>query len=243
MSDVIFDGGGPSGGGSTPIQMAVDTCAQFFALVTGQLQDIANVRWPLGVSLIPYLNLAIKEVCNVKPEAYTQVFTLPLAHGPRQTLPPGALFLVDLESVLDINGDPISGVTMVGKEQLDKLFAGWYSFPNANDRTVHVIEDGRNPNNFYVFPPAPAATTQSVSLICACFPSEIDSAVTDMTTVDFPLDNSYVPAVLDFTVGYILREETTIPGAQQKSATLFQAGYQKLGVTRATKKQSDEAGV
>jgi len=245
MPDVVFDGGGPGGGAAIPIQLNIDTLAQFFTLVSAQLQDIANVRWPVNNALIPYLNLAVKEACNVKPEAYTQIFTLPLAPGPRQTLPPGALFMVDLESVLDIIGNPVSGVSMITKEQLDRLLPGWYSFPNANDMTVHVLEDARNPNNFYVFPPAPPTTAQSVALICACFPAEVDPTVSGFTlaTTNFPLDNSYVPAVLDFAVAYILREATTIQGSQIKSQALFQSGYQKLGVTRSNKKQFDEAGI
>lgn len=236
-TDVIFDGGTPSGPVVSTIQTAIDECSDIFALVKRQLQDLTGKIWDTTATMIPYFNLAIKEIVNTKPEAFTQIFTFPLAAGPRQSLPPGALFLVDVESILDVAGNPVSGVVLISKEVLDRLLPGWYSFVDTDDTVKYVIRDERNPLKFYAFPPPPGSTVQSAALVCACYPAEI-TADTD----DFPLDNSYVPAAVDFITSMCLGEETTIPGAQAKAQMLTQRFYQKLGVKTQVKSKSDSEG-
>ena len=235
---IIFDGGNPAGTGGASVQIAADTVAQVIGYVQGQLRD-NDIEWPVTTSLLPYLNLALKLICDERPEAFTVIINSPLAPGPRQALPPSALSLVDVESILDVANNPISSVTKLDKEQMDRLLPGWYSYPNPTDLPPqYVIDDDRNTFTYYLFPPPPGNTTKSAALICAAYPLELADA-----TGDFPLDNSYVAPAIDFTAAYCLGEETTIPGAQAKSQALFQRGYQKLGITMQTRAKSEAKGL
>ena len=244
-TQVIFDGGNPEGTGGASVQIAADTVTQVLGFIQGQLRD-NGLEWPVTTSLIPYLNLALKLICDERPEAFTVIINSPLAPGARQALPPSALSLVDVESILDVANNPISSVTKLDKEQMDRLLPGWYSYPNPTDLPPqYVIPDERNTFTYYLFPPPPGNTTKSAALICAAYPVEItavdDGAVPPVPT-DFPLDNSYVAAAIDLTAAYCLGEETTIPGAQAKSQALFQRGYQKLGITKQVRAVSDAKG-
>ena len=234
---IIFDGGNPAGTGGASVQIAADTVTQVLGFIQGQLRD-NGLEWPVTTSLIPYLNLALKLICDERPEAFTVTINTPLTPGARQALPPSALSLVDVESILDIANNPVSSVTGLSKEAMDKLLPGWYSYPNPTDLPPqYVIDDDRNTFTYYLFPPPPGNTTKSAALICAAYPVELADA-----TGDFPLDNSYVAAAIDFTAAYCLGEETTIPGAQAKSQAFFQRGYQKLGITKQVRAVSDAKG-
>jgi hypothetical protein len=236
-TQVIFDGGNPEGTGGASVQIAADTVLQVLNYAQGQLRD-AGIEWPVLTSLVPYFNLAMKLICDTRPEAFTVIINTPLDSGARQSLPPSALSLVDVESILDLNNNPVSSVTKLSKEQMDRLYPNWYSFPNPTDLPPqYVIDDDRNPFTYYVFPPPPGDTTKSASLICAAYPLE----ATDETG-DFPLDNSYVAATIDFTTAYCLDEQVTIAGAQAKAAALFKRGYQKLGMTKQVRAAQDAKG-
>ncbi len=239
----IIDGGGP-GGGAEPLQINADTCAQILDIVGTQLKDITKVTWST-TKTFPYLNLGVKEIVNLKPEAYAVTFgNVQLAAGPRQNLPPGALFLVDVEGVVNLSNNLTSSVQLITKAQMDRLFPGWYAF--AGDDTIqYVMRDDRNPEVFYVFPPPPPTTTQAASLICSCYPAEVTSLVQNdnVTPTDFPLDNSYVPAIVDYIIYRCLVEETEIPNAQAKGTAFYQMFLQKLGAGKAAKAKSDAEGM
>jgi hypothetical protein len=243
MPQVIFDGGNPAGTGGTSVQIAADTVSQVVGYVQGQLRD-NGIEWAVTDGLLPYLNLALKLICDSRPDAFTVIINTPLTPGVRQALPPSALSLVDVESILDIANNPVSSVLKIAKEQMDRLYPGWYSFPNPTDLPPQfVVDDDRNPFTYYLFPPPPGNTTKSAALICAAYPVEITAVVDGSgNPFDFPLDNSYVAAAVDFTTAYCLDEQTTIQGAQAKAATLFQRGYQKMGITKQVRAADNAKG-
>lgn len=240
MPQITFDGGNASGPQSQSIQLTSNTVTAIFNLVAQQIQDALKVRWPITSKMIPYLNLGIKEIINVKPEAHTLIFIAPLTGGSRQVIPAGALFLVDAESLLDLDNKPVSSVKLVERATMDMLLPGWYNM-SAGDTIQYVIKDLRNPQHFHVFPPPPGGTTQSVSLICVSYPVDIESVLQQdgVTPTLFPLDNSYISAIVDYVIYRCLNEETTIPNAQAKAQTSLQSFYKSLGVTMAAKSKSD----
>ncbi len=237
MANIIFDGGNAAGPGNQALQLTNDTVQGIIDLVTAQLGDPGNIRWGVTAKLLPYLNRGIKELINMKPEAFTAIIVTPLAGGARQALPPGAIFLVDVECTTDLSGNPASNVTLVDRLLMDKMFPGWLTYAGG-DLIQYVIKDQRNPFYFYVFPAPPAGTTQSAALICTVYPQEI----TDPTEI-FPLDNNYIAAIVNYIVYRCLGEETTVPGAIQKSQAYLQSFMQAIGVTIASKAKSDAQDV
>ena len=242
MAEIIFDGGSAASPGSQSIQLGADTCTQVLNLASQLLQDATSIQWSITDKMLPYMNLGIKELVNIKPEAYSRIFNAPLAGGPRQLLPPGALFIVDVESVLDLNNKPSSAVTLVDRVMMDRLLPGWLSI-SSGDIVQYVIKDQRNPEYFYVVPPPPVNTVQSAALVCACYPVEVTALQVGNVDVPFPLMNKYVPAIVNYIVSCCLIEETTIPNAQQKAIVFRQNFYNSLGVTISSKAKSDAQDV
>lgn len=219
----ILDGGGPSGlpapeTGQNAVSTILNLCDQ-------QLQDVTGKKWG-PTKLIPYLNLGIIEIINLKPEAYATTVDLTLVEGPVQKLPDAYFALVDVICNLTGVGSNTPGqtITFLKKEILDHVLPGWMSYPSA--ATVsHVVLDSREPKKAYVFPPQPAGQTNKIRTLMSVAPTEIADA--DGT---FPLDDSYKPAAVDYVVYRALAEETTVPNALAKSTMFWNKFLQDLGL-------------
>ncbi len=231
----IIDGGG-AGGFPGPSYPDTET-AEILGIVAQQLQDITGVKWTQNDVLIPYLNLAILEIINLKPEAYPITQNVTLLPGPVQSIPPDAFQLLDV--VCNMGADGMTrGATIfaIKKKQIDEILPGWMTFV-ANNLVSYIITDERAPKTFYIFPPQPDPPTQQVQVILSMYPNKL-------ATVDdeFPLDNSYKPAVIDYLVYRSLIEETTIPNAINKAQGFYQKFLQDLGIKTAGEKQVEAKG-
>ena len=80
----FLDGGTPTGLPSPPVGLS--TTQWILLLASQQLQDATGVKWTPETQ-IPYLNLALKEIVTLKPEAYSQTVLFALIAGVRQQIP------------------------------------------------------------------------------------------------------------------------------------------------------------
>jgi hypothetical protein len=227
----ILDGGTPSG--LPEPEGSLNTTQTILLLAGDQLQDITGTKWPPS-TLLPYLNLGIKEIVVLKPESYASTSAISLVAGATQTVPATAVQLIDAICNLAVDDTTPAGViTRVEKEKMDLLLPDWMTFP-ANATVVHVVKDARSPKTFYVFPPQPAATTRKIRALVATLPADL--AASDAT---FPLDDSYMPAAVDYLIYRALAEETTIPNALAKSTMFYQKFLQDLGLKTNVEKQQE----
>lgn len=214
----------------------LNTTGMILTLASQQLQDETGEIWNVAV-LVPYLNLFLLEVMNLKPEAYVVTQNIALIAGPAQSLPTGAIGLIDVISNMGTTGTTrgmeISGIE---KDQLDDLVPGWMTF-TANAVVNFVAVDDRTPKKFYVFPPQPSANRGQIEVVLSTPPTPLTSW--DGT---FPFDDSYAPAGVNYIVSSALGEQTTIPGAMEKSVLYYNKFLQNLGLKTNTEKQSAEKG-
>ncbi len=233
-----IDGGTP-GGLPGPSYPATPT-GEILGNAAQQLQDITGRRWGQNSVLVPYLNLAILEILNLKPEALAITTTITLVAGAVQGIATTDIALIDV--VCNMASGDIRGrvITHLDKAQMDSVFPEWmvsYPLGTANLEVYHAVIDGRDPKKFYVFPPQPDPTSQNLEAIICTPPTE-------MSTVDdiFPLDDSYIPAAIDYVVYRALAEETTIQNALSKATMFYQKFLQDLGIKTAVESKTEARG-
>lgn len=230
----IVDGGTATGIPSPSPGIGTTDIEQIFIVVNQQLQDTLASAFPY-TTLIPYLNLAFKEIINLKPEAYPVTKNLDLVAGAIQDLGTQGIEILDVVCNMGTGNTVGTAISHVQKVQMDLLLPDWMTHPTS-DTVQFIVLDARTPKTFYTFPPM-ADTTKKIKAVVSDIPTEI-TAVGDT----YPLDHSYDPAVIDYVVGRCLLEETTIPNALNKGQMFMQKFMQDLGLKTNQEKATEQKG-
>lgn len=226
----ILDGGGP--GGLPAPESGLSATQQILTDAKQQLQDVIGGKWGDDV-LIPYLNLAILEILNIKPSAYPSTVEITCVAGAKQAAAAGTISIIDI--VCNLTGTPSTptgSLTTMTKDAMDNLLPGWM-YETASVTPTFAVLDPNEPKAFYVYPPM-SGTSSKVRAITCVAPTAIDEA--DDT---FPLDDSYRVPVLDYLIYRCLNEETTIPNALSKAAAHYQKFLQFFGIKSAVEEKSE----
>ena len=231
----IIDGGSPWGLPEPAPELGTNT-GRILYLAAQQLQDITGVKWNAVDALLPYLNLAITAIIGLKPDAYTITGPITLVVGPTQSAPTGTWQIVDILCNLGSDGTtPGQVIRGLSKQKMDEMFPGWMAY-TAGTTVQFIMIDDRNPLVFYVFPPA-ASASQKVQAILTGEPDQIVAV-----DGEFPLDNSFLEACVDYVIYRALAEETTIPNALNKANLFYNKFIQDLGLRANVEKQVEEKG-
>jgi hypothetical protein len=204
-------------------------------LAASQLQDTTGQKWDVSV-LVPYLNLFLLEVMNLKPDAYAVTQNLTLVAGVAQSLPTDAIALVDVISNMGATGTSRGPeISSIDKGMMDDFIPGWMAF-TADPVVRYVVTDDRNPKKFHVFPPQTSSPVK-IEVVITTPPLPITESYWE-----FPFDDSYIPAGIDYVIYRALAEETSQPNTMAKSTMYFNKFMQDLGLKSNVEKQQDEKG-
>jgi hypothetical protein len=224
MADIVanIDGGTPAAGETSP----GGEIGAILLLVYNQLKDEFGFEYPPS-KILPYFDLFCAETVNLVPESYPVEDAIVLVSGARQTLPADAISLIDV--LYNVTGSgttelATTAVKLINKNNLDSIFPGWPSSP-ASATVLFVAVDSRNPKVFYTYPPQPSSSMGSIKVLL----SELPDPIT-VDTEDFPFDDSYKPACVDYLIYRCLIEETTIPNAQAKATSFYNKYLTGLGM-------------
>jgi hypothetical protein len=231
----IVNGGSPAGLPTPP--GGLNVTQWILLLASQQLQDETGVKWKPD-TMLPYVNLAIKEIIILKPEAYTQIYNTTLVSGAKQSVPSTTNNILDISFNMGLSGT-VRGDAVISlpKEKLDYLLPNWPTFPAAIVVKYAVIDKNDN-KSFYIIPPQPnPAPGQYLEILLSVFPADLEAS--DDT---FPLDTMYQPACVDYIVGRALLEETSIPNAQAKGQSYMTRFMQDLGLMTNAERQIDSGG-
>lgn len=121
--------------------------SEIFKRTAEILQDEDFVRWTVDEQ-INWLNDAAGEIVIRRPQARMRVESLTLVAGPLQSLPDGAIQLVDV-----VRNVPGRAISRVSRRLLDDQVPGWYG-EKPTDRIKHYTLEEETPTHFYVYPPA-----------------------------------------------------------------------------------------
>jgi hypothetical protein len=189
------------------------------------LQDTTNTRWAQA-ELLSYLNDAQREIVMQRPDAKVTNATFTCAASSKQTLPTGALRLVDV-----IRNATGKAITQIDRKVLDVQNPSWHT-GSGNTAVEHFMYDPTDPKNFYVYP----VPTNSVQITIAFSESTADITISNYTssTDTIGLDDTYANAILDYMLYRAYQKDSDFGGNMQKVATHYQSFANSIGLkTRA----------
>jgi hypothetical protein len=109
------------------------------------LADADKVTWT-DAELLGHLNAGIAQACAEVLDAYVKIDDIDLVAGVRQSMPAGALLLIDIAR--NQFGNPVAHQS---QSELGRVHKNWGDIPGGP--TVYYTYDKRAPLSFLVFPP------------------------------------------------------------------------------------------
>lgn len=175
----------------------------------GSVADtVAEVRGILRDAGADLYSTALIETCvhagevmtaTTKPESVTETVEVATVTGAYQSLPATHFLLLDLLH----NGTkaaPRRGISLVGRETLDRMTPNWRAATPVADAREYVY-DPRSPLEFQLSPPVIAG---NVVALAAKRPPEYS----DPTTADLAVDAMNQPAVIEWALYRLFSEDT-----------------------------------
>lgn len=175
--------------------------------------------------MLALVNQALKRMVVLRPDLFAIIGTVACTAGSTiQSTPTDSVRLIEVYSI--VNG---GGVVEASREVLDQTIPSWRS--DAAGAAVNWMRNVRNPNNFFIYPKAPAAQVLTVeySQSPPTYDADDDIAL---------LSDAYMPVVVDITV--FLAESIDNEAVTSGRAKLFQDSYtQALGLSLQSRAVTD----
>ncbi|WEF10301.1 hypothetical protein M9782_13850 [Pectobacterium actinidiae] len=185
-----------------------------------QLVDTHWLRWSKS-ELLDYFNDAVNAIIIIRPDAGASREALSCAVGARQTLPAGALRL--LEVIRVVGG---RAVQPIRRDLLDYQFPNWHVMTGSVERYCY---DEQTPKTFFVFPGAKAGTELEIS-VSRLPPSATIDDLKPTVNRQFPLDDLYLNPVLEWMLFRAFGKDAENGANAQLSSQHYQTFVDLLGV-------------
>src|SRR5471030_1618608 len=198
------------------------------------LVDPLWLRWPQP-ELLDYYNNAVRATIIVLPYAGATVEVIDCVPGTRQSLPSGAIRLLDVTRV--VGG---RAVRPVPREVLDSQYPDWHSMTGTVERYCY---DESIPKTYHVFPGA----LSGVQLEAEVARIPAPAGMSDLES-DIPLDELYVNPIVEFMLYRAYSKDAESAANSSLAATHYQNWSDLLGVktqaeqTQGKKKQAQYNG-
>lgn len=180
------------------------------------MKDEASVRWTRP-EFTEWLNAAQVEAVKLVPEINSEIVSVSLVAGVRQSL--GATGLLLLDVFQNTGGNAI---TEVDQQVMAVSLPSWTGLTQQSN-VRHFIKDVKEKRDFYVYPPNDG--NGSVEVLQASYPTEI----TDVTSENISLADEYADAILDYCL-YRAHSKDDEAAETGKAAQFLKAFTAKLGV-------------
>jgi hypothetical protein len=194
------------------------TASSIIRRAAEQLSDTASVRWTVD-QLVRYLNDGQRELVTRRPDSSVRTVSTALSTGARQTLPSTAYLLID------VVGNTVGqrAVRKVDQSFMDSLSPLWQSV-TASNTVIHFMYDLRDPQVFYVYPPA--GTSASLDLKMSIWPTDIAEPSSGLTYTAVtgnitPLD-TWANALLNWVLYRAFSVDAEYGGNAQMAAAYLQ---------------------
>lgn len=181
------------------------------------IQDTVETYRYDDAFMLSLVNQALKRMVVLRPDLFAFVGTVACVAGTTiQAAPADSVRIIEVYSI--VGG---GGVVEVTREALDQTVPSWRT--DTAGAAVNWMRNVRNPNNFFIYPQAPANQTLVVEYAQAPADYTIDATIT-------LLSNAYRPVVTDIVV--YLAESIDNESVTSGRAKLFQDAYtQALGLS------------
>ncbi|PHV09857.1 phage adaptor protein [Chitinimonas sp. BJB300] len=154
------------------------------------VQDSEHIRWT-EPELLRWISDAQVAIVVRRPSANPRTVAHALVAGSKQSLPAGAISLLDVIRNVEADGiTPGRAIRMVDRRTLDEQMPDWHAMPAAT-RIVHAMYNMGDPKSFYVYPPALAGSR--IELTYSDTPPDIERLSDALA-----LDRLYLTAIVDY---------------------------------------------
>jgi hypothetical protein len=167
--------------------------------------------------LLDHYNDGEKEIVVLKPDANPVVETVLLTAGCQQSLPSGAIQLLDVLSNMGITGTTRGDVvSVVEKKYLNSINPSWMK-DTATAIVTHVVYDvDRSPKLYWVYPPS--LGTNYLELMVGKLPTAITSLAQNMN-----LGEEFISSLVHYVVYKSLLKDTDVPNYAAQAIAYYQA--------------------
>lgn len=132
--------------------------------------------------LVRKFNLVLRKAVILRPDLFTEITTISCASGSLQQCPTDSVRLMDV-----LNNSAGAAVKQVNQEVIDLMIPDWENL--SPGPATNWMRYPRDPNRFYVYPPAVAAA--SLQIIYSKCPAVLSTSST------VPMQDVYMPVLVD----------------------------------------------
>lgn len=189
------------------------------------------VRWPVAV-LLTYLNDALIQVGNFRPDAFTSTVSLALVAGNQQALPVQYTLLKSIDSNGAASNCPGSPITEASLDIMRAFFKKNCQ-PTGGEASYRVNTfsyDAKNPNVFYVSPAVPdsAVGTDVNATVVGPAPQYVMADYTTPTNI--AIDQKYRNALISWMLFKAYEVDTESQTSRQTKMDAVSMFFKTLGV-------------
>ena len=163
-------------------------------------------------TVLAFVNQALRRAALIRPDLFAYITSMNCVTGPMQTAPADSVRIIE---VLQAAG--AGNMNEVNRDSLDLMFNLWQI--GATSVPSNWCRHPRNPNTFFVYPPATAGS----QLIMEYVQSPRNYALGDVVAL---VPDAYFPAIVDCTVA--LLESIDNEHANSGRAKLFMDSFLQL---------------
>lgn len=189
------------------------------------LVDPSAVRWN-DSELVMWLNDGHRALLVLKPSAHTTRTSFSCAAGTHQTLPSDGLQLLDVTRNL---AGTKRAIRFLDRRVLDSERPDWHNESEATEIKYFCYE-ADEPNDFFVYPPAQAAT--SIEILYSSVPADLTSDGT------LAVADVYVSALVDYVCARAYMKDADFAPSQTRAQMHLDAFVASLTGKRATERSS-----
>lgn len=190
------------------------------------LQDAGNVRWTVA-ELLRHLNDGRRELAIYRPDIYSEIASVALVAGTKQSIPSDGNKFMDAIRNLTSSDAPGNAVRIVEREIIDSQQPDWHT-STASSVVQHFMFDERSPKIFYVYPPA-LGTGHKLEIVYGKSPVDITTSDLSSTSV-LQKEDIYVGALLDFMLFKAYGKDSEYAGNLQRANAHYQLFAYAIGI-------------
>jgi hypothetical protein len=186
--------------------------------------DNTSYRWA-DSEFLKWINDGQRAITLVRPDASVSVETMTCAAGTKQSLPNGAIRLLDVTRNINADNSVGRAVRLVDRDILDSQNPDWHS--DTQEATVkNFIYDNRVPTVFYVYPPA--KSTSKLEIVISKNPTDVSATSSTLAVADI-----YTEPLLNYVLFRAYNKDAEFAATTQLAVSYFQAFQAMLGIKTA----------
>lgn len=165
------------------------------------------------------INEAVRAIIRTRPDSSYKTVEFATSTVAKQALPEDAYRLLDIEGVIDTNGEVCRAILPKPVAELNKINPCWRT-EEATPQTEYFAYEEHKPRDFWIYPKAPAG--QKISLTYSWIPPAIDK---NSTVLIFR--SEFEQDILNYCLYRAYQREGTQTQKEQFYRTVF---YEGLGI-------------